>query len=83
MLSLVQKGDYVNIDTASKLPKGMPQHKLVNETIFFSIDDFSQEAFDKLSDKLKEKISSSPEFQNRGSLASIKSDDIDAQEIPF
>ena len=82
LLSLVQKGDYVNVDTASKLPKGMNPHKLVNDTIFFSLDEFNQEAFDKLSDKLKEKIKASPEFQNRGSLDSIKSDNID-DDIAF
>ena len=82
LLSLVQKGDYVNVDTASKLPKGMNPHKLVNDTIFFSLDEFNQEAFDKLSDKLKEKIKVSPEFQNRGSLDSIKSDNID-DDIAF
>ena len=63
MLSLVQKGEYVNVDTASKLPKGMTPHKLVNPTIFFSIDEFNQAEFEKLSEKLQEKIANSPEYQ--------------------
>lgn len=73
LLSLVQNGEYVNIDAAAKLPKGMAAPKPV-DTIFYSIDEHDQKQFDKLSDKIKEKISSSPEFQQRGGLNSIESD---------
>lgn len=82
MLSLVQNGDYVNVDAASKLPKGLAAPAIREKTIFYSIQDHDQAEFDKLSDKLKEKIQSSPEYQNRGSLASIKSDNID-DDIAF
>ena len=83
LLSLVQKGEYVNIDSASKLPKGMHPHELVNPTVFFSIDEFNKQEFDKLSDKLKEKIMASPEYHSLSSTDSIKNDLPFDEEIPF
>ena len=62
MLSLVASGDYVNVASAAKLPKGMTPLKAVNPTVFFSLDDFDQKAYDGLSNKMKEDIASSPEF---------------------
>ncbi len=64
LLSLIQNGEYINIDSASKLPKGMEAPVPVNSTVFFSLSDFNQEEFDKLSDKIKDKIKGSPEYQS-------------------
>ncbi len=76
LLNLVENGDYVNIDSAMKLPKGMEAPVPVNPTVFFSLSDFSQEEFDKLSEKIKEKIMKSPEYQSlKGGLNSINTDE--------
>lgn len=70
LLSLVQNGEYINIASASKLPKGMEPVKPVNPLIYFALDEFDQNAFESLSEKIQEKISMSPEYKslkNRGS----------------
>lgn len=64
MLSLVQNGDYVNISSASKLPKGMPVLNPTNPTVFFTLDDFNQAVYDGLSNSMKETIAKSPEYQS-------------------
>jgi hypothetical protein len=64
LLSMVQKGEYVNVESASRLPKGMEAPAIVNPTIFFSLSDFDQAEFDKISDKIKEKIMLSPEYKS-------------------
>lgn len=70
MLSLVhaEKGDktYTNISAVTKLPKGLPPGTLVNEQIYFSLDDFKAETLAKLSDSLQSTIKSSPEYQALG-----------------
>lgn len=63
MLSLVQNGDYVNIASASKMPKGMVAPKLVNPTVYLSLDEFDPKVYEGLSNSMKEKISASPEYQ--------------------
>jgi hypothetical protein len=63
LLSLVQNGEYININTASKLPKGMSAPSPVNPLVYFSLEEFDKRTFDSLSDKLKEKIAQSPEFK--------------------
>lgn len=39
------------------------RNKIEGPTIFFDLDDFSQEEFDKLSDRLQERIKMSPEYK--------------------
>ena len=64
LLSLVENGEYVNIDSVMKLPKGMEAPVPVNPTVFFSLAEFDQAEFDKLSPKIQEKIMKSPEYQS-------------------
>lgn len=82
MLSLVQNGDFVNIASAAKLPKGMNALKPVNETVYFSLDDFDQKVFDSLSDKMKETIGMSPEYQSLKGNQSGSFEDF-PNDIPF
>jgi hypothetical protein len=63
MLSLVQAGDYVNVASAAKLPKGMGPLKPTNPTVYFSLDDFDEKIYAGLSKKMQEDISNSPEFK--------------------
>lgn len=55
-------GIYVNMSSIMKLPKGMEALVPENEVIEFSLAEFDQATFDKLSDKLKETIMKSPEY---------------------
>jgi hypothetical protein len=80
MLSLVQNGDYVNIASAAKLPKGMVPPKPVNPTVYLSLDEFDQKTYEGLSNSMKETISKSPEYQH---LMSSKSGFADMEnDIP-
>lgn len=64
LLSLVEDGEYTNVNAAMRLPKGMEAPKIVNETFLFSLAEFDINVFNKLSDKMKEKIMKSPEYQS-------------------
>jgi hypothetical protein len=90
MLSLVQAGDYVNVASAAKLPKGMTPLKPTNPTVYFSLDDFDQKIYGGLSNKMKEDIASSPEFiglkgnhSNGGHGFEDMPDDIPSDDIAF
>lgn len=71
MLSLIEKEvngkTFINVDAIMRLPKGMEAPVPEGETIFFSLSEFDQKEFDKLSDKVKEKIMKSPEYQSLNS----------------
>jgi len=55
---------YANISAISKLPKGMTVAPLVNKKQIIWLDEtFDLAAFEELSDGLKNKIKSSPEYQ--------------------
>lgn len=87
LLSLVQNGEYINVNTASKLPKGMEAPKPENPIVYFSFDEFDRKSFDSLSDKLKEKISQAPEYQlamkHQGNAFDGMPDDIPFEEEAF
>lgn len=77
MLSLVQKGDYVNVDSASKLPKGMTAPAPVGELIYISLDnEFDPAQLAKLSNNMQEKIKASPEYvaMNKNTMEDLESD---------
>ena len=82
MLSLVASGDFVNVASAAKLPKGMTPLKPVNPTVYFSLDEFDQKIYDGLSNKMKEDIGKSPEYME---LKSGKGDPFAdmPNDIPF
>lgn len=63
------------ISSIVKLPKGMASPPLVNKTVDFDLGEFTQAAFDSLSDGLKEKISHSPEYQQIHQKKSSSSED--------
>jgi hypothetical protein len=82
LLSLIEKGEYINIDSCMRLPKGMEAPAPVGDTVFFSLSEFDQAEFDKLSDKIREKIMKSPEYQSlkgitstQGMISSTNTDD--------
>ena len=54
---------YSDVSSIMKLPQKMPVPQLQNEALYFSLNNFSQEIYDKLSDGLKTVIAKSPEYQ--------------------
>lgn len=64
LLNIVHSEDkkYANIGSMMPIPGNMPVPDLVNEPVFFSLNDFDQAVFDSLSDNLKEMIKKSPEY---------------------
>lgn len=66
-LTLIEKGEYVNITGVSPLSKeeAATVPKQVNPILYFSLDpnEFDSKVFAGLSEKLREKIKSSPEFR--------------------
>lgn len=70
MLSLVhaEKNDktYTNISAVTKMPRGMTVGSLVNEQVYFSLDEFKAADFAKLSESLQNIIKASPEYQALG-----------------
>jgi hypothetical protein len=54
---------YANISSIIRLPKGWESKPFVNESVVFSLGDFDQATYDKLSDSLKAVIAKSPEYQ--------------------
>ncbi len=64
-LALIENGDFINIDSISPLGKSDKCPKQINPSIYFSLDpaEFNAEVFKNFSDKLREKISKSPEYQ--------------------
>ena len=66
-ISLVESGDFINIDSFSRCSKeevaSMPA--MFNPAIYFSLDpeEFDRKIFDSLSDKTRDRIFLSPEYQ--------------------
>jgi len=54
---------YANIASLGRLPKEMRAPVLVADPVYFSLDEFDHEVFDSFSDRLKETIERSPEFE--------------------
>lgn len=90
MVSLMEndKGK-VRVTGVIAMPKGMQVPEQVNPSVFFSLDEFNEHAFESLSDGYKKMIAASPEYQAiispkpKGLIRDMKSDDIDLEEIPF
>lgn len=78
---------YANLNSIMMPPKEMfDQYKdcIAGERLFFDLDAFDQGVFDTLSDRVKEKIMSSPEFQRLNETTPPPaSDQVSEDEIPF
>lgn len=87
LLNLVQneKG-YINVASASRLPKGMEPLKPESDLIFLDLDDFDVTAYDKLPDKTKATIEESPEYKRAmggGQFVAPEPVGVDTDDIPF
>jgi hypothetical protein len=77
---------YANISSLMRLPKGMTAPALVNESIYFSLNPFRKDLYEKLSDNLKETIAKSPEYQEavkKAVPANNNQPTYDEDDIPF
>ncbi len=74
---------YANISSIMKLPKGMPTPELVNEPIYFSLNEFDDIKLAKLSDSLKQTIMKSPEYAEATKPASQRAEEYAKEEIQF
>jgi hypothetical protein len=54
--------DKIKVASVSPLMKGVTPLQAVNATQYFSFDEFTEESFNAVSDKLREKIKLSPEY---------------------
>lgn len=62
-VTIVQNGEYVNVEQVWPLTKGITLPEVFNELKVIDLDKFDQSTFEKLGEKMKAKIASSPEFQ--------------------
>jgi hypothetical protein len=54
---------YANVEAVMALPKGMPKPAPHGELLNIDLDEFDRDEFNKLSDRLKEKITGTPEYR--------------------
>lgn len=84
--STKQNGDVrAKIASLSRLPKGMDKPTPRNPKLMFDLDDFDPVVFDGFSDKIKEMIAKSPEYQaikNGGRKPPPQRDPLD-DDVPF
>ena len=73
----------VRVTGVAKLPKGMNAPELVNEQVFFHLDEFDQATFDSLSDGVKKLIVQSPEYQHIAGKPKATSFAEMESDIPF
>ena len=66
MLSVVlsEDGNYANIASAAALPKGMEAPKAKSELIDFDVEEWDDEAFQKLPEWLQELIKKSTQYKS-------------------
>lgn len=68
------------------LAKGMEAPKQVNDTVYFSLDEFDQHVFETISDGIKKMITASPEYESAlkraSGVATGSKADVD-DDIPF
>lgn len=65
-LNLVEAGDFVNIESISRLGKGDVCPAQINPTVFFSLDEneFDPKVLESLPESSRNKIKASPEYLN-------------------
>jgi hypothetical protein len=84
MLSVIHDNDKTKINAVMALPKGMELIKQISESIFFDIDEWNDENFNKLTDGIKKIIMKADEykFPNEG-VDHDNAPPIGDDDIPF
>lgn len=83
LLTLVQNGDYVNVSSAVKLPKGMPPLLPVGPLVMFDLSKFDRNVYDSFSDHLKATIAKSPEYDKAVGGEGTGTPGSGTDDIPF
>lgn len=85
MLNVIhsEDGKYANVKSVNPMPDGMDCPEPINSPFVFSLADFDQAKFDKLSDKMKDFIRESDEFRNAGKPEPSGHFDDMEDDIPF
>lgn len=73
---------YANLKTVGALPKGMMKRALINEPLYFALNDFKQDVYDKLSQSLQAIIAMSPEYQELKGVSKISEHVEDQENYP-
>jgi hypothetical protein len=79
---------YSNIAAVAAMPKGMAAPEMVNEAVFLGLtpDEFRDDVFNSLSDRLRETIQASPEYKSLiggEPMQAETGDNFHDDEIPF
>lgn len=88
LLTLVKNGDYTNVVSAVKLPKGMAPLAPAGPLLHLELDSFDQAVYDQLGEGLRATIAKSPEYdramggQGVGAGADVPGGHAD-DDIPF
>ena len=87
LLTLVKEGEYVNIKSVARLPKGMARLEPHGPLVLFDLDNYSGEAYGNLSENLRNTIAKSPEWKKATGQAPAPdgagSKGADDDSIPF
>ena len=87
MVTLVKDGQYVNVKGVNKIPKGMSALTPVGSLTLLDLENFSPEVYATLSDRIKEAIAKSPEYQKvigaEATEANYADGKLNTDDIPF
>lgn len=76
-------GKYANISSIMALPKGTACPEAINEQIVFILDEFNQETFEKLSEKMQEFIKESSEYKIISSSSNNSNNSNEEEDVSF
>ncbi len=68
ILTLVEEGDYVNVNGVSAIMEGMQPLEPKGPLAYFDLDNYDEGVFALLSDKMREKISGTEEYKKATSF---------------
>ena len=86
LLTLIKEGNYTNVKSAVKLPKGMVPLEAVGPFTHLDLDHFSAETYAALSESLQATIAKSPEYAKaigKGVPVAQGGQGVDPDDIPF
>ena len=84
LLTIMREGNYTNVKTAVKLPKGMAPLEVHGPFTHLDLNRFDQGVYDSLSEGLKATIAKSPEYQKAVGQGEAPEDaGVPTEDIPF
>lgn len=83
LLSLVENGEFVNVNAVMKLPAGTAAPAAFGEMVYFDLDAFDPAVFEAFSESTKKLIESSPEYRALGHADAPDQPPTTPDDIPF